>query len=129
MQLAPPTEFDLDQGGGAQSGPRIGIQEGSHLAERVRKVGGITLHSIGHTSRLQRVSDNEAEYVVPPDMLAELRDDNQHMSAAMRGPRGHARSCFAQCSRVTVVSCKRLPAPQPQSDRVVGYSQTWNKIR
>jgi len=56
MQLAHPTEFDLDQGGGAQSGPRIGIQEGSHLAERVRKVGGITLHSIGQAA-LQRNVD------------------------------------------------------------------------
>src|SRR3954452_7309780 len=46
------------------------------IAERVRKLGGTTLHSIGEIARLQRVKDNEAEYVTPLDMLAELRDDN-----------------------------------------------------
>lgn len=54
------------------------------LAERVRKIGGTTLHSIGHVARLQRVLDNDAEYVSPLDMLAELRDDNKQMVAAMR---------------------------------------------
>ncbi|HET8721615.1 MAG TPA: ferritin-like domain-containing protein, partial [Nitrospira sp.] len=42
------------------------------VAERVRKVGGVTLHSIGHVGRLQRVLDNDADYVSPLDMLAEL---------------------------------------------------------
>jgi starvation-inducible DNA-binding protein len=46
------------------------------LAERVRKVGGRTLHSISHISRSQRVLDNDAEYVDPLDMLSELREDN-----------------------------------------------------
>jgi len=54
------------------------------IAERVRKIGGITLHSIGNISRLQRVLDNDAEYVDPLDMLAELRDDNKDLTARMR---------------------------------------------
>jgi starvation-inducible DNA-binding protein len=54
------------------------------IAERVRKVGGTTLRSIGHVSRLQRVQDNDAEYVDPLDMLAELRDDNKALAARMR---------------------------------------------
>ena len=44
------------------------------LAERVRKIGGTTLRSAGHVTRIQRILDNDAEYVSPPDMLAELRD-------------------------------------------------------
>src|ERR1700682_304734 len=47
------------------------------IAERIRKVGGSTLRSIGHIARLQRVQDNDAEYVDPLDMLAELREDNK----------------------------------------------------
>jgi starvation-inducible DNA-binding protein len=47
------------------------------LAERARKIGGATLRSIGHIARQQRIPDNDAEYVEPKDMLAELRDDNQ----------------------------------------------------
>jgi starvation-inducible DNA-binding protein len=54
------------------------------LAERVRKVGGITLHSIGEISRMQRVLDNDASYVEPQDMLAELRDDNSELAKHMR---------------------------------------------
>jgi starvation-inducible DNA-binding protein len=54
------------------------------IAERVRKVGGTTIKSIGHVSRLQRVLDNDAEYVTPLDMLAELRDDNMQLIARMR---------------------------------------------
>ena len=54
------------------------------LAERVRKVGGNTLRSIGDISRQQRIADNDAAYVDPLDMLAELRDDNQRLVAAMR---------------------------------------------
>ncbi|MFC7053227.1 Dps family protein [Hansschlegelia quercus] len=46
------------------------------MAERVRKIGGTTLRSIGHIGRLQRVQDNDAEFVTPQDMLAELRQDN-----------------------------------------------------
>jgi starvation-inducible DNA-binding protein len=54
------------------------------IAERVRKIGGATLHSIGQIARLQRVLDNDADYVEPLDMLAELRDDNQRLAASMR---------------------------------------------
>jgi starvation-inducible DNA-binding protein len=54
------------------------------LAERVRKIGGATLKSIGHIARLQRVLDNDADYVTPLDMLAELRDDNRQLAARMR---------------------------------------------
>src|SRR3954469_13001907 len=50
------------------------------LAERVRKIGGTTLRSIGHVSRLQRLSDNDAEYVEPEDMLAELCEDNKALA-------------------------------------------------
>jgi starvation-inducible DNA-binding protein len=54
------------------------------IAERTRKVGGTTLRSIGHIARLQRVLDNDADYVTPPDMLAELRDDNMQLAARLR---------------------------------------------
>jgi starvation-inducible DNA-binding protein len=54
------------------------------IAERVRKIGGITIRSIGHIARLQRISDNDAEYVDPLDMLAELREDNRALLASMR---------------------------------------------
>src|SRR5262245_62210504 len=47
------------------------------IAERVRKIGGLTLHSTGEIARTQRVLDNDAEYVEPLDMLAELMDDNK----------------------------------------------------
>jgi len=54
------------------------------IAERIRKVGGNTLRSIGHVARLQRIKDNDAEYVDPLDMLAELREDNQILAARLR---------------------------------------------
>lgn len=54
------------------------------MAERVRKVGGTTLRSIGHISRLQRLNDNDADFVTPDDMLAELREDNRQMITALR---------------------------------------------
>ena len=54
------------------------------VAERVRKLGGLTIRSIGHVARLQRLADNDAEYVDPFDMLAELREDNRMLLASMR---------------------------------------------
>jgi starvation-inducible DNA-binding protein len=54
------------------------------IAERVRKLGGLTLRSIGHIARLQRLKDNDAEVVEPSDMLAELREDNQALAARLR---------------------------------------------
>jgi starvation-inducible DNA-binding protein len=53
------------------------------IAERARKIGGVTLHSIGQIARLQRVKDNDADYVTPSDMLAELRDDNKDLAGRM----------------------------------------------
>ncbi|WP_353154250.1 DNA starvation/stationary phase protection protein [Herminiimonas fonticola] len=54
------------------------------IAERIRKVGGTTLRSIGHIARLQRILDNDADYVEPNDMLAELREDNKILCARLR---------------------------------------------
>jgi starvation-inducible DNA-binding protein len=54
------------------------------LAERVRKLGGTTLRSIGDVSRRQRIQDNDAEFVHPHEMLAELREDNGLLVASMR---------------------------------------------
>jgi starvation-inducible DNA-binding protein len=54
------------------------------IAERVRKIGGLTLRSIGHIARTQRVLDNDAEYVEPLDMIAELADDNKTLAARLR---------------------------------------------
>src|SRR5947207_5785605 len=58
------------------------------IAERVRKIGGTTLRSIGHVARLQRVLDNDADFVTPNDMLAELRDDNKQLAASLRETHG-----------------------------------------
>ncbi|UWZ85228.1 Dps family protein [Occallatibacter riparius] len=54
------------------------------VAERVRKIGGTTLRSIGHVCRLRRVQDNEAEFVTPADMLSELHEDEAHLVLSMR---------------------------------------------
>jgi starvation-inducible DNA-binding protein len=58
------------------------------IAERVRKLGGMTLRSVGHVGRLQRILDNDAEFVAADDMLAELRDDNKQLTASMRETHG-----------------------------------------
>lgn len=54
------------------------------IAERVRKIGGTTIHSIGNIARLQRVKDNDADYVDALDMIAELRDDNKDLITRLR---------------------------------------------
>jgi starvation-inducible DNA-binding protein len=54
------------------------------IAERVRKLGGTTIRSIGHIARLQRIADNDAEYVTPADMLSELREDDKALLLSMR---------------------------------------------
>ena len=54
------------------------------IAERARKIGGTTVRSIGQISRLQRIADNDAEYVKPPDMIGELRDNNAMLTQTMR---------------------------------------------
>ncbi|HTN65518.1 MAG TPA: DNA starvation/stationary phase protection protein [Burkholderiaceae bacterium] len=58
------------------------------IAERIRKLGGTTLRSIGHIARTQRILDNDADYVEPEDMLAELCDDNKTLSATLREVHG-----------------------------------------
>jgi len=54
------------------------------IAERARKIGGTTIRSIGHIARLKRLSDNDADFVDPMDMLAELREDNRALLSSMR---------------------------------------------
>ena len=54
------------------------------LAERVRKIGGTTLKSIGQIAKLQTIKDNNEDYVPPREMLRELMEDNKHVAAAMR---------------------------------------------
>jgi starvation-inducible DNA-binding protein len=58
------------------------------IAERVRKIGGTTLRSIGNIARIQRVEDNDADYVEPEDMLAELREDSKALAARLREAHG-----------------------------------------
>ena len=58
------------------------------LAERARKIGGTTLRSIGHIAKLQRIRDNDAEFVTPHAMLAELREDNKQLVAYLRETHG-----------------------------------------
>jgi starvation-inducible DNA-binding protein len=54
------------------------------IAERARKIGGTTIRSVGHIAKLQRVADNDADFVTPDDMLAELREDNLQLAQRMR---------------------------------------------
>lgn len=65
-----------------EQGPQI-FAITDDIAERVRKLGGTTIRSIGHVARLKHVADNDAEYVEPLDMLGELREDNQALVARM----------------------------------------------
>ena len=58
------------------------------LAERARKLGGTTLRSVGHIGRLQRLADNDAEFVTPGDMLAELAEDNRRLTGFLRAAHG-----------------------------------------
>jgi starvation-inducible DNA-binding protein len=55
------------------------------IAERVRKIGGVTLHSIGQIARLQRVVDNDEDFVAAQDMLTELCEDNAQLAVRLRG--------------------------------------------
>ena len=61
-----------------------GFATTDQLAERVRKLGGITLRSIGHIAKLQTIQDNDEDYVPPRQMLRELMEDNKRMAAALR---------------------------------------------
>ena len=58
------------------------------IAERVRKVGGLTIHSVGQIAALKRIRDNDADYVDPSDMLAELAEDNRTLAQALREAHG-----------------------------------------
>ena len=58
------------------------------VVERARKSGGTTIRSIGHIAREQRILDNDAGYVDPPDMLRELCDDNKQLASIMRAAHG-----------------------------------------
>ena len=60
------------------------------IAERARKLGGTTIHSIGEISRLQRIADNDAEFVTPQDMIAELASDNRQLIGFLRSTHGVA---------------------------------------
>jgi starvation-inducible DNA-binding protein len=71
------------------------------IAERARKIGGTTLRSIGHVSRLQRIPDNDANYVTPSDMLAELADDNKRLV-------GYLRATHATCDEHNDVATASL---------------------
>jgi len=57
---------------------------GPHFRERVRKIGGTTIRSIGHIARLQRIADNDADYVTAQDMLSELHEDEKALVLSMR---------------------------------------------
>jgi starvation-inducible DNA-binding protein len=54
------------------------------IAERVRKLGGTTIRSIGHINRLKRLSDNDADYVTPEDMMSELLEDDRNLTLSLR---------------------------------------------
>ncbi len=54
------------------------------IAERVRKIGGTTVRSIGHIARLRRIPDNDADFVTPADMLSELHEDEKVLTLSMR---------------------------------------------
>lgn len=60
----------------------LGISD--EIAERVRKIGGITLHSIGEIARVQRIHDNDKEFVPPEEMLSELCEDNRSLTQSLR---------------------------------------------
>jgi starvation-inducible DNA-binding protein len=64
------------------AGQLFGVTD--EIAERVRKIGGTTIRSIGHIARLQRISDNEADYVTPGDMLSELHENEKAIVLSMR---------------------------------------------
>jgi starvation-inducible DNA-binding protein len=70
------------------------------IAERVRKIGGTTLRSIGHVGRIQRLLDNDVDFLPAADMLAELRDDSRQLTAYMRA----AHALCIECNDVATAS-------------------------
>ncbi len=114
------------------------------IAERVRKIGGMTLRSIGEISRHQRIQDNDAEFVTPLDMLAELRDDNKELVAKMRETHGlcdeHNDVATASLLEVWIDgpsggpgSCSRQPAPPSWVESILAIRsrtrRSWRRIR
>ena len=83
------------------------------IAERVRKIGGTTLRSIGHIGKLQRVLDNDADYVDPLDMLAELREDNLQSAARMLA----AHALCDEHNDVASASVWRISSTRPSGGR------------
>jgi starvation-inducible DNA-binding protein len=71
-----------------QASEIIGVTD--EIAERVRKIGGLTLRSIGHIAKLQTIEDSDAEFVPPREMLRELMNDNKAVAKAMRDAHGLA---------------------------------------
>ena len=69
-----------------QAGQILGMTDA--LAERARKLGGTTLRSVGHIARLQRLADNDADFVTPEDLLAELAEDNRRLTGFLRAAHG-----------------------------------------
>ena len=71
------------------------------IAERARKLGGSTLHSIGDIQRRQRLADNDSDFVAPADMLSELAADNRSLTAWLR-------STHAMCGQYNDVATTSL---------------------
>jgi starvation-inducible DNA-binding protein len=101
------------------------------LAERVRKLGGTTVRSIGQVAKLQTIKDNNESYVPPREMLRELMEDNKHMAAAMRKAHklcdGHEDSGKPSSTRPSAApgSCSKPPArkaPTRRRTRVIARS-------
>ena len=90
------------------------------VAERVRKLGGMTLRSIGHIARLQRISDNDADYVEPLDMLAELREDNKALAST---PFGGRRTRCAKSTRISEPPACLKPGSTRQSAAPGSFSR------
>ncbi|MDA9435681.1 Dps family protein [Bradyrhizobium sp. CCBAU 51627] len=57
------------------------------IAERARKIGGTAIRSIGHIARAKHIADNDADFVTPDDMLAELKEDNLALTQRLRQTR------------------------------------------
>jgi len=80
------------------------------IAERARKIGGTTLRSIGHIGRLQRVLDNDADFVTPLDMLAELRDDT---TSSWRRTCARPMACATSTAMLRAQACWKHGSTRP----------------
>ena len=82
------------------------------MAERARKIGGTTLRSIGDISRRQRLLDNDADYVDPKDMLAELRDDNKSLTLAC----ARSTTCATSTATSRPPACSKSGSTRPSGE-------------